>query len=525
MARGLVDGVLEARGVAVDYDGDDSDFAWGLYAGGTACADDPVEFAQDNAPIASGDSLDALDEGAVSELPVLDSDGDPASHGHCLVLTASAGIDPDLEHELDLTLTARSVSETAPSDWDLNDYWTESVTATVGLDTCAAHGCPTDAGYFTFNASTGTITGYSSSGPKDVVIPAEIDGVAVTSIGFPGFRESQLTSVVIPDSVTSIWSYVFASNRLTTVVIPDSVTSIGVWAFWSNRLTTVVIPGSVTSVGSQAFADNNLTGVTIPDSVTSIGDRAFAQNPMVTASVHVDTQLGTEVFPPGTQIEYRGAEEPATPAEYFTFDPDTGTITGYSSSGPKDVVIPAEIGGVAVTAIGEGAFTDTDDWVGMGITSVIIPDSVETIGYAAFTLNDLTSVTIGNSVTTIEAWAFGLNPLTSVSIPDSVTSIGVDAFFQNELTSLEIGNSVTSIGQNAFNGNQLSSVTIPDSVRSIGRLAFAYNPLNTASVHVDTQLADDTFPPNTQIEYRGAEPDQASIGRESEEEGSEPLLG
>ncbi|WP_237143223.1 hypothetical protein, partial [Sediminivirga luteola] len=102
---------------------------------------------------------------------MLDSDGDPASHGHCLVLTASAGIDPDLEHELDLTLTARSVSETAPSDWDLNDYWTESVTATVGLDTCAAHGCPTDAGYFTFNASTGAITGYSGSGPKDVVIP------------------------------------------------------------------------------------------------------------------------------------------------------------------------------------------------------------------------------------------------------------------------------------------------------------------------------------------------------------------
>ncbi|MCI2267094.1 leucine-rich repeat domain-containing protein [Sediminivirga luteola] len=282
-----VDGVLEARGVAVDYDGDAGDFAWGLYAGGTACADDPEEFARDNDPIASGDSLDAFDAGAVSQLPVLDSGGDPASHGHCLVLTASAGIDPDLEHELVLELTARSVSSTDDPDAPrpLTDYWTDSVSATVGLETCAAHGCPTDAGYFTFNASTGTITGYSSSGPKDVVIPRSINGVPVTSIGFRAFFGNQLTSVVIPDSVTSIGDSAFSDNWLTGVVIPDSVTSINGWAFADNGLTSVTIPDSVTSIGDGAFTSNSLTRVVIPGSVAILGSGAFADNWLTSVTI------------------------------------------------------------------------------------------------------------------------------------------------------------------------------------------------------------------------------------------------
>lgn len=63
------------------------------------------------------------------------------------------------------------------------------------------------------------------------------------------------------------------------------------------------------------------------------------------------------------------AEEVWTDAKYFSFDKQTGTITDYSSKGPKDVVIPAEIDGVPVTTIGEGAFSDNQ------LTSVEIPDN------------------------------------------------------------------------------------------------------------------------------------------------------
>ena len=66
--------------------------------------------------------------------------------------------------------------------------------------------------YFTFDSTTGTITGYNTAGGLDVVIPATIGGIAVEHIGFEVFRKKYLTSVIIPDSVTSIGTCAFRIN-------------------------------------------------------------------------------------------------------------------------------------------------------------------------------------------------------------------------------------------------------------------------------------------------------------------------
>ena len=131
------------------------------------------------------------------------------------------------------------------------------------------------------------------------------------------------------------------------------------------------------------------------------------------------------------------------------------------------------------------------------ISELIIPDSVTSIGAAAFKgcigladdkgfviiRNVLYSyhgnggaVTIPNGVTSIEFFAFrNCTSLTSVTIPDSVTSIGDGAFYGcSSLTSVVIPNSVTSIGEYAFfYCKSLTSVTIPDSVTSIRWGAFS----------------------------------------------------
>jgi hypothetical protein len=64
------------------------------------------------------------------------------------------------------------------------------------------------------------------------------------------------------------------------------------------------------------------------------------------------------------------------------------------------------------------------------LTSIIIPDSVTSIGDGAFAnCKGLTSITIGKRVTSIGNWAFlKCYSLDSVSIPKSVTSIGNEAF-------------------------------------------------------------------------------------------------
>jgi hypothetical protein len=134
----------------------------------------------------------------------------------------------------------------------------------------------------------------------------------------------------------------------------------------------------------------------------------------------------------------------------------TVTINGHTNP-VGALVIPATIDGYPVTSIGEGKFrfliSGEGAFASTSLTSVIIPDSVTSIGERAFEIcTNLTSVTIGNGVTNIGNDAFyECSGLTSVIIPDSVTSIGESAFEDcTMLTSVTIGNGVTTIGNLAF---------------------------------------------------------------------------
>ncbi len=136
----------------------------------------------------------------------------------------------------------------------------------------------------------------------------------------------------------------------------------------------------------------------------------------------------------------------------------------YNESGVTTVVIPSTVedtNGVSynVTRVGENTFNNAAPEEHIKISSVVIPNSVTSIGDFAFQFNKLTSVTIPNSVTTIGGHAFGINELESVTIPNSVITIGNSTFSGNKLESVTIPSSVTSIGNGAFSQNPLTSVT------------------------------------------------------------------
>ena len=83
---------------------------------------------------------------------------------------------------------------------------------------------------------------------KEVVIPSEIDGMPVTSIGGCSFSSNKFVeSVTIPDSVTEIGSWAFSGcTALASITLPDCLTEIGGWAFRNcTKLTTVTIPHNV----------------------------------------------------------------------------------------------------------------------------------------------------------------------------------------------------------------------------------------------------------------------------------------
>ncbi len=130
-----------------------------------------------------------------------------------------------------------------------------------------------------------------------------------------------------------------------------------------------------------------------------------------------------------------------TAAQYFSYSEVEGgvSITGYNIEGGLNVVIPSMINGKKVVAIADYAFTSRGvtpttisntkkvmpsylyndnkasvlTWMpsptGLGITSVVIPNTVKSIGESAFTGNNLTEVTIPSSVTHISGLAFSEN--------------------------------------------------------------------------------------------------------------------
>ena len=113
------------------------------------------------------------------------------------------------------------------------------------------------------------------------------------------------------------------------------------------------------------------------------------------------------------------------------------TYTG----GGTDVVIPSKIDGKKVVAIADYAFT----------TNGVIPTSINNTEKASVSYlnNSKNNVAVPLGRPAIK----GLG-ITSVVIPSTVKSIGGFAFAYNQLTEVTIPNSVTSIGNFAFAGNK-----------------------------------------------------------------------
>lgn len=185
------------------------------------------------------------------------------------------------------------------------------------------------------------------------------------------------------------------------------------------------------------------------------------------------------------------------------------SIQFYNNSTDKEVVIPKtnSTDGQPIVSIAIQAFHN------MRLNSVIIPNSITSIGDFAFYSNQLTSVMIPSSVTSIGSAAFNVNNLRGkqafiysrnpdgsenpsilvsyggsvwtgrdATIPSSVTIIGKHAFNNIRLKTVEIPDGVITIEEYAFYKNELSSITIPSSVATISESAFRINHLKYLSV-------------------------------------------
>lgn len=172
------------------------------------------------------------------------------------------------------------------------------------------------------------------------------------------------------------------------------------------------------------------------------------------------------------------------------------TITKYTGS-DANVVIPSTISGCRVVAIYNNAFsTNTTK---QQLTSVVIPDTVKTIGNSAFiNCGNLTSVVIPDSVTSIGSKAFMSTGLTSLKIPASAANgLGEGCFcYCRSLETISLPEGMTSIPDDGFSScSALERITLPSTVTAIKPLAFVYcNALTSITIPASvTDIGDSAF--------------------------------
>ena len=328
----------------------------------------------------------------------------------------------------------------------------------------------------------------------------------VTTIGDSAFNGCKsLTSITIPDSVTTIGDSAFSNcYDLTSVTIGDSVTEIGNYTFdGCSSLTSVTIGNGVTTIGEGAFGDcSSLTSVYISDisawcniSFTSSyanplsnGCNLYLNNELVTDLTIPDsvTTIGERAFQGCSSLTRVTIPDSVTRIEAWAFDgcrsltsvtiPDSVTTIGiYAFQGCSSL---QEFNGKFASEDGRCLIIDgtLNSFAPAGLTEYTIPDSVTTIGYAAFSNSrSLKTLTVPDNVIVIEQYAFGGfsgELVINCNIPSASSSL-YSAFYGSKFTSVTIGDGVTRIGENAFYGcRSLTSVTIPDSVTTIEGWAF-----------------------------------------------------
>lgn len=286
-------------------------------------------------------------------------------------------------------------------------------------------------------------------------------------------------------------AFLFYTGYNDDLDIPSNVNVIGDYAFISYSGKSLTLHEGLESIGDYAFGDDSYgyyNGISsddgfigensqliIPDSVKTIGNLAFYRfnGSYLKLGNGLET-LGAKAF-----YKYEGIGEtlaiPGTLKNYTVFDkPDNEYWHPYKGSqfyAFKGSELIIENG---VKNIENYMF---ESYVGTG-KDLIIPDSVQSIGYGAFYHYNGETINFGSSISSIASYAFksyvGSNK--TLIMPNNLVSIDLLAFEEFNGSKLLLNNKLKTIGEGVFRSyvgtNQ--ELIIPDSVTDIGPKTTAF---------------------------------------------------
>lgn len=273
--------------------------------------------------------------------------------------------------------------------------------------------------------------------------------------------------------VTEIGDRAFASVSSPWVALPNSVKKIGSNAFFSSHITDISLGDSVVSIGSQAFASSKIRELHIPKTTTKIGREAI---------ILCDNLESIQIDPDNPIYDSRD-----------NCNALIETSTNRLLLGCKKSTIPP-----TVQSIADSAFFFCN------ISNIEIPQSLASIGNAAFMGSKLTSLELsGSSLHHMGLFAFAGSELKSVHISTtSLDSISAGAFaLCSDLEEVILSSNIRRIGFEAFaHCAKLQHITIPNSVDTVDIFAFMWaRSLETVTLgsgvkYIGTQAFDSPWP-------------------------------
>ncbi|MBQ2939321.1 MAG: leucine-rich repeat protein [Clostridia bacterium] len=391
---------------------------------------------------------------------------------------------------------------------------------------------------------------------ETVTIPSEIDGKPVTAVLGMTACGDRVMHLIFPDSVTTIGATLMDDlYNLETVTFGSGIKALSMAQFWSasylqeinvsddnpyfTSIDGILYDKEVTTVVVYPFGASKTYNV--PDTVSDLS--IFTQYSELTEVTLVVSETNPH-FRYENGVLYNADKtkilsvSPDISGDYVM--PDTVTELGQCVFAGRDQLTSVKLSS-SLTEVVYGAFMDCSS-----LQSVILPDSIASIGFWAFggtalteftqpkslqfcdysafadcpdltrvNLTDVeawmqidfygdyanpmvggaelylngerfTELVVPKSIQEIKAFAFVGGQLESVVIHDQVTDINYRAFYRTGLSSATIGRGVTYISSYAFAETDLTAIELPEGLLEIGGWCFSETPL--ASVNLPESL-------------------------------------
>lgn len=301
---------------------------------------------------------------------------------------------------------------------------------------------------------------FASTLIESIVLPE-----GLTTIGGQAFRWSALKSIEVPASVTSIGADVFAQcQSMTSAVVNGSVLGEGMFRNCST-LADLTINGQLYELPKSCFAGTSIKSINIPSSIVSIGGNAlsgckqlqsvtFAEDSMLRA-IDSDAFAGCSSLksieiPKGVTYIDDNAFSGCSALESVALS-ESLTYIGIEAFDRCSALKNVTFTGNKLTNIGMYAFDECGS-----LETLELPEGVVTLAIGAFrNCTSLTSLSLPSTLKTIDAQAFENVKINEIRIPDSVTTIGSAAFkgCGNEVGTLKLylGSGLQNLAEDALN--------------------------------------------------------------------------